>query len=110
MAAAPLGFKVPGKACVLPGGARAAALPPMAGRPALAPQPLSTPASVARPASAPLRAPAVAKAACSTGLRKLKVKARGGEEVIIQRCLRSRAPQPTHVRTPTTPTLGPGTQ
>lgn len=26
MAAAPLGFKVPGKACVLPGGARAAAL------------------------------------------------------------------------------------
>lgn len=36
MAAAPLGFKVPGKACVLPRGARAAALPPSARRPARA--------------------------------------------------------------------------
>lgn len=36
MAATPLGFKVPGKACVLPRGARAAALPPLARRPARA--------------------------------------------------------------------------
>ena len=38
MAAAPQGFKVPGKACVLPWGARAAALPPSARLPVEASQ------------------------------------------------------------------------
>lgn len=78
MAAAPLGFKVPGKACVLPGGARAAALAPSllpsAGRPARLTEPLSTPTTAVRPAGCPSAGPGGGKGSGFLGSSRAKSK------------------------------------
>lgn len=89
MAAAPLGFKVPGKACVLPGGARTDALSPSARRPARAHRASLNTGKCSRAAQPPgqpglLRAPgwrgqldvcAAQPSRGSMGFRELKVKA-----------------------------------